>query len=176
MNNNRQERNDFVKKNEQIRYPRVLVVHDGVKLGEMSSRDAQFKARELELDLVEVAPQAKPPVCAIMDYGKYQYEKNKKQSGNKAVTVKEKEFSLRYVISDHDLQTKMNQAKQFLDKGDRVKIIIKFKARENAHKDAGWDVMKKAIDMLAEHGTPEKEPFWEGNRIVVRIFKKKEKK
>jgi translation initiation factor IF-3 len=165
------ENNDYVRKNEQIRHHRVLVVHDGNKLGEMSSRDAQFKARELGLDLVEVSPNSRPPVCSIMDYGKFQYEKSKKQQASSV--VKEKEFSLRYVIDDHDLQTKMNQAKKFLEKGDRVKIIIKFKARENAHREEGWEVINKAVGMLAEVGSPEKPPAMDGNRIVVKLVKKK---
>jgi translation initiation factor IF-3 len=165
------ESNDFTRKNEQIRHNRVLVIYEGNKLGEMSSRDAQYRARELGLDLVEVAPNARPPVCSIMDYGRFQYEKSKKQPA--ANVSKEKEFCLRYVIDDHDLQTKMNQAKRFLEKGDRVKIIIKFKARENAHKDAGWVIINKAIEMLAAFGVPEKPAAMDGNRIVVKIVKKK---
>lgn len=165
------ENSDYVRRNEQIRHNRVLVVYDGNKLGEMSSRDAQFKARELGLDLVEVAPNARPPVCSIMDYGKFQYEKSKKQPAPSV--QKEKEFVLRYVIDDHDLLTKMNQAKRFLEKGDRVKIIIRFKARENAHRDEGWVVIDKAVNMLAEVGSPEKPPAMDGNRIVVKMVKKK---
>ena len=166
---------ELAKKNEQVRHNRVLVIHEGNKLGIMSSRDAQFKARDLGLDLVEVAPNADPPVCVIMDYGKYQYEKNKKSSGSKKSTIKEKEFSLRYVIDEHDLQTKMNQAKKYLDKGNRVKLIVKFKARENAHKEKGWTVINRAVELLAEHGTPEKPANWEGNRIAVKLINKKEK-
>lgn len=173
MNKYKNNQMDVTRKNEQIRHYRVLVVHNGQKLGVMSSRDAQFKARELGLDLVEVSPNAKPPVCSIMDYGKYQYNKSKKQGSNKHGVVKEKEFSLRYVISDHDLQTKMNQAKSYLDKNNRVKLVIKFKSRENAHKDSGWDVMEKAIAMLADHGVPEKPAAWEGNRITCKLVKKK---
>lgn len=165
---------NFTRKNEQIRCPRVLVIYEGNKLGEMPIREAQIKARDFGLDLVEVSPNSSPPVCLIVDYGKYQYEKSKKHSVKPHV-IKEKEFSLRYVISEHDLQTKMNQAKKYLDKGDRVKIVVKFNARENAHKDQGWLVIEKAIKLLEDHGTPEKPPIWEKNRIAVKLKKENNK-
>lgn len=159
------------RKNEQIRYSKVLLIYDGQKLGEMSSREALQKAQSLGLDLVEVSPNARPPVCIITDFGKFQYDKSKKQKKNQ--TVKEKEFAFRYVIDSHDLQTKMNQAKKFLQKGDRVKITIKFKARENAHKEEGWKVIKEAIGMLEEVGSLEKPPAYEGSNIVAKLIAKK---
>jgi len=159
---------DFIRKNEQIRHPQVLVVMDGNKLGVYSSRDAQAMARNEGLDLVEVAPQAKPPVCAIVDFGKYMYERSKAKK-TKSNTVKEKEICFRYVIDTHDLETKINQAKKFLSKGDRVKLIVKFKARENAHRDQGFDVIRSALDMLKDYAVVEKSPLMEGNSIVAKL-------
>lgn len=164
---------DFVRRNGQIRSYRVFVVHDGKKLGEMTSKEAQLIANDLGLDLVEISPTARPPVCSIMDYGKHQYEKTKKKSDNKSHTVKEKEFCLRYVIDQHDLETKMNQAKKFLSKGDRIKLVVKFKARENAHKEQGWVVIDKAVDILKDFGTLEKNPIFESNRIIAKLVPKK---
>ena len=121
---NQQKDKFFVRRNEGIRIPQVLLVEDGVKLGVFKTADALRMARDKGLDLVEVAPHAKPhPVCSIMDYGKYRFEmqqKKKKQEKNSG--PKEKEISFRYVIDDHDLQTKVNQIKGYLEKGDRVKI------------------------------------------------------
>lgn len=166
------QKQNFVRKNEQIRYNQVLLVKDGVKLGFFSSRDALYQARQAGLDLVEVAPNAKPPVCAIIDYGKYLYEQSKAKK-NKSHSIKEKEIVFRYVIDKNDLNTKINQAKKFLEKGDRVKLVVKFKSREHAHKDQGWNVIKEAIEMLKEYGNVEKPPAMEGNTIAVRIIKNK---
>lgn len=164
---------DFVRRNGQIKSYRVFVVQDGKKLGEMSYKEAQFMANDLGLDLVEISPTARPPVCSIMDYGKHQYEKTKKKSENKSHVMREKEFSLRYVIDQHDLETKMNQAKKFLSKGDRVKLTIKFKSRENAHKDQGWLVINKAVDILKDFGILEKTPMFESNKIIAKLLPKK---
>lgn len=171
---NQQKDKFFVRRNEGIRIPQVLLVEDGVKLGVFKTADALRMARDKGLDLVEVAPHAKPhPVCSIMDYGKYRFEmqqKKKKQEKNSG--PKEKEISFRYVIDDNDLQTKVNQIKGYLEKGDRVKITVKFKGRENAHKDQGMVVIKQCLEALAEVADIEKQPSFEGGQITARVTKK----
>lgn len=166
----KQENRDFTRKNEQIRVPRVLLVKDGQKLGEYRTYDALQMAREEGLDLVEVAPNARPPVCAIMDYGKYKYDQAKKsKQGNGP--KEPKEISFRYVIDDHDLLTKTNQIRNWLDHGERVKITVKFKARENAHKEQGMEAIKKCLAGLGEV-VVEKAPSFEGNQIIARVVAK----
>ena len=166
---------DFVRTNEQIRIHQVLLVQDGANLGVVPTREALAKARAAGLDLVEVAPKARPPVCQIMDYGKYMFNKQKKQK-TKSMNRKEKEISFRYVIDVHDLETKANQARKFLEKGQKVKVIVKFKAREKAHKDKGFTAIQKLIDMLEDVASVEKEPAFEGHNITARLDMKKASK
>lgn len=166
---------NFVRRNEQIRIPRVLVVKDGVRLGTFPTFEALRMAREEGLDLVEVAPFERPPVCAIMDYGKNKYEEKKKQKKQQAIQ-KEKEISFRYVIDDHDLLVKANQIRGWLEDGDRVKITVKFKARENAHKDKGMAVVNSLLVMLEGQCRVEKPPGFEGSQIITRLLPKKKDK
>lgn len=168
------EQKDFVRHNESIRIPKVLVVHEGKNLGVMDTRDALRQARFLGLDLVEVAPKARPPVCQIMDYGKYMYEKQKRTK-NKGHATKEKELSFRYVIDDHDLETKANQARKFLEKGHKVKFVVKFKAREKAHKDKGFAALSKIIALLDDVASVEKAPGFEGYNLTARLDAKGKK-
>lgn len=163
---------DFVRSNERIRIYEVLLIHDGQNLGVMKTQDALAKAIEVGLDLVEVAPNSRPPVCQIMDYGKYMYEKNKKK---KQHIVRDKEVSFRYVIDDHDLETKANQIKKFISKGHKVKIVVKFKAREKVHKDKGFVALDKLIAMLGDVVTVEKPPGFEGHCVTARLDKKEPK-
>lgn len=160
---------DLVRRNESIRAREVLLVRDGQKLGVFSLYDARGKAREMGLDLVEVAPHAKPPVCSIMDYGKYMYERQKHKK--RSTMVKEKEVCFRYAIDEHDLETKMNQAKSFLERGDKVRVVVKFKGRENAHKDQGWVIIRKALDMIGDAAAIEQPPKVEGNNITAKIVR-----
>jgi translation initiation factor IF-3 len=162
------EREDFVRCNERIRISQVLVIHEGQNLGVMQTRDAQQKARSLGLDLVEVAPKARPPVCQIMDYGKFMYDKQKRSKA-KSQTRREKEISFRYVIDDHDLETKANHIRKFLSKGMKVKVVVKFKAREKAHKEKGFVALKKLIAMLEDVASVEKAPGFEGHNITARL-------
>ncbi len=159
---------DFVRCNEQIRIPQVLVVHEGKNLGVMPTREALSKARSFDLDLVEVAPQARPPVCSIMDYGKYMYDK-RKRSKSQSHSQKEKEVSFRYVIDDHDLGTKAGQVRRFLEKGFKVKLVVKFKAREKAHKDQGFVTIKKLLALVEDIAVVERPPAFEGNNITARL-------
>lgn len=170
-NDNR--RKDFVRHNEQIRVPQVLVIENGRNIGVMATSIALAKARAAGLDLVEVAAQAKPPVCQIMDYGKFMFDKQKKEKDKTQNNHKEKELSFRYVIDDHDLATKANAARRFLERGDKVRVVVKFKAREKAHKDKGFEALDKLISLVADVATLEKPAAFEGSNIVARLQAKK---
>jgi translation initiation factor IF-3 len=160
---------DFTRTNFQIKVPKVRVVKDGQNLGVMPTFEARKLAQEAGLDLVEVAPQAQPPVCQIIDYGKFKYDKSKKDKDKKSSPNKEKEISFRYVIDEHDLLTKANQAKKFLEKGFRVKLMVKFKARENAHRDQGFVAIKKCIELIGDMAVLDKPPTMEGGTVVARM-------
>ena len=141
----------------------------------MSAKEAQAIANNKNLDLVMISPNANPPVCKIMDYGKYKYEqkKKKKESKKKQKVVNIKEVRLRPGIEANDLNTKANQAIKFLKKGDKVKVELRFRGRELGHKDIGKEVMLKFIDIVKEFGEPTKAPAFEGNNMVVMIDPKK---
>ena len=141
----------------------------------MSARDAQLIANERNLDLVKISPNANPPVCKIMDYGKYKYEQSRKEkeSKKKQKVVTVKEVRLRPGIEQNDLNTKAKQAMKFLQKGDKVKVELRFRGRELGHKDLGKQVMLKFIDQVKEFGEPTKAPTFEGNNMVVMIDPKK---
>lgn len=166
------QRKDFVRCNEQIRFSPVLVVYDGRNLGTMPNYEALAKARAVGLDLVEVAPQARPPVCSIMDYGKYMYERAKRKK-EKQTPQKEKEVTFRYVIDDHDLETKAGQIRRFIEKGMRVKLVVKFKQREKAHREQGFVTMRKLLEKVQDVVTVEKAPSFEGANIIARVDAKK---
>jgi len=171
---NQQPNKKFVRRNEQIRSPKILLIKDGQNLGQYPTSEALKIARAAGLDLVEVAPQSRPPVCQIMDYGKYLYEQQKKKKTQRNSAQKEKEISFRYVISDHDLETKANQARKFIEKGYRVKLIVKFKAREKAHKDQGFVVIKKCVELLDDIAKLDKPVGMEGANVTCRLEAKVE--
>ena len=141
----------------------------------MSAKEAQTIANNKNLDLVMISPNANPPVCKIMDYGKYKYEQSRKEkeSTKKQKVVNIKEVRLRPGIEANDLNTKANQAIKFLKKGDKVKVELRFRGRELGHKDIGKEVMLKFIDIVKEFGEPTKAPAFEGNNMVVMIDPKK---
>ena len=141
----------------------------------MSAKEAQTIANNKNLDLVMISPNANPPVCKIMDYGKYKYEQSRKEkeSKKKQKVVNIKEVRLRPGIEANDLNTKANQAIKFLKKGDKVKVELRFRGRELGHKDIGKEVMLKFIDIVKEFGEPTKAPACEGNNMVVMIDPKK---
>ena len=141
----------------------------------MSAKEAQTIANNKNLDLVMISPNANPPVCKIMDYGKYKYEqaRKEKESKKKQKVVNIKEVRLRPGIEANDLNTKANQAIKFLKKGDKVKVELRFRGRELGHKDIGKEVMLKFIDIVKEFGEPTKAPAFEGNNMVVMIDPKK---
>ena len=141
----------------------------------MSAKEAQTIANNKNLDLVMISPNANPPVCKIMDYGKYKYEQSRKEkeSKKKQKVVNIKEVRLRPGIEANDLNTKANQAIKFLKKGDKVKVELRFRGRELGDKDIGKEVMLKFIDIVKEFGEPTKAPAFEGNNMVVMIDPKK---
>ena len=162
--------------NEEIREREIRVIsNSGEQLGVMSAKDAQVIANNKNLDLVMISPNANPPVCKIMDYGKYKYEQSRKEkeSKKKQKVVNIKEVRLRPGIESNDLNTKANQAIKFLKKGDKVKVELRFRGRELGHKDIGKEVMLKFIDIVKEFGEPTKAPAFEGNNMVVMIDPKK---
>ena len=143
-------------------------------MGIVSAEDAQKIAYEHNLDLVKIAPQAVPPVCRIMDYGKYRFEqlKKEKEARKKQKTVDVKEIRLSLNIDTNDFNTKINQAKKFLKSGDRVKVSIRFRGREMAHSELGKDVMQRAADALSEFGVIDKAPKLEGKSMLMFVSAK----
>lgn len=139
----------------------------------MKTRDALALARGLNLDLVEVAPNASPPVCRLLDYGKYRYEQGKKEKearkSQKVIVVKE--VRLRPKIDDHDLETKGKQARGFLEDGHKVKMTVLFRGREMAHQDIGREVLNQMIDMLRDVATIEQTPRVEGRNMTMLLSK-----
>ena len=162
--------------NEQIRDREVrLIGENGEQLGIMSAREAMKLAEEAELDLVKIAPTAKPPVCKIIDYGKYRYElaRKEKEARKKQKVVELKEIRLSPNIDSNDLNTKMNAAKKFLSKGDKVKITLRFRGREMAHMNASKHILDDFAESLAEVAVVEKAPKVEGRSISMVLAEKK---
>jgi len=145
---------------------------EGEQLGVMPVRDALNKAKESGMDLVEVAAEARPPVCRIMDYGKFRYEKSKRSGKNKAHQTKLKEIRLRPRTGDHDIDFKVKQAIGFLQGKDKVQVTVIYKGRELAHIDEGERVMKGVIEKLAEFGKLESPPNRQARRIMCTIAPK----
>ena len=155
--------------NEQIRDKEIRVIaNDGEQLGVMSARDAWHLAQEKGMDLVKIAPQAVPPVCKIMDYGKYRFEQQKKEKeakkNQRVVDIKEIRLSLN--IDTHDFNTKAAQAAKFLKGGDKVKVSIRFRGREMAHTALGLDVLKRFAESV-EGAVVEKQPKLEGRNMAM---------
>ena len=162
--------------NEQIRDREVrLIGADGEQLGIVSSREAQKIADEAGLDLVKIAPNAKPPVCKVIDYGKYRYEQARKEKDakKKQKTVELKEIRLSPNIEANDLNTKMNAAKKFLAKGNKVKITLRFRGREMAHMNASKHILDDFAASLGEIAVVEKAPKVEGRSISMALAEKK---
>ena len=162
--------------NEQIRDREVrLIGPDGEQIGVVSSREAQKIADEAGLDLVKIAPNAKPPVCKVIDYGKYRYDlaRKEKDAKKKQKTVELKEIRLSPNIDTNDLNTKMNAAKKFLAKGNKVKITLRFRGREMAHMNASKHILDDFAESLAEVAVVEKAPKVEGRSISMVLAEKK---
>ncbi len=158
------------RRNERIRAPKVRVIGpDGSQMGVMSSIDALAAARRYGLDLLEVSPNTEPPVCRILDYGKYLYEESKKQKSNKSTAAKVKEIKLRPHIDRHDYETKMRNAEKFLFSGNKLKITMMLRGREMEFKDVAFDIVKRAIADLAHMGHADSEPKLMGRNISLTV-------
>ncbi|MBQ8392708.1 MAG: translation initiation factor IF-3 [Clostridia bacterium] len=158
--------------NEEIKLKEVRVVSDsGEQLGVMSSSAALDKAYTMGLDLVLIAPTAVPPVCRIMDYGKYRYERDKKEkeAKKKQQTIEVKEVQLSCRIDTHDFNTKANNAIRFLKGGDKVRVVISFRGREMAHTDVGVELIGKFVETCSEYGSIDKAPALDGRKMSVII-------
>lgn len=161
--------------NEEIRAKEVRVVaDDGEQLGVMSSRDAYQKALEMQLDLVEIVPNAKPPVCRIMDFGKYKYEQQKreKDTRKKQKTFTVKEVKVRPNIEDHDFEVKLKNAVRFLEDGDKVKISVMFRGREVSHPELGEVLLVRMAEELKDLAVIERAAKLEGKNMIMIVSPK----
>ena len=159
-----------IRVNSKIRAEEVLVITDkGVQLGVMPTLKAIEEAESAGLDLVEVAPKAKPPVCRLMDYGKLKYDQKKKDQSSKKKqhVIKIKEVRFRPRISQNDFDTKINRAKKFLEQGCHLKITVMFRGREMARKEAGMDLLMRVTNILEDVAKIDKEASMEGRRMSI---------
>lgn len=164
--------------NEEIRDKELRVIdNEGTQLGIMSLEDALNLANERKLDLVNVSPNAKPPVCKILDYGKYRYElqKREKEAKKKQKVTSVKEIRLSTFIEAHDIQVKAKTATKFLKDGDRVKVSLRFRGREKDYASKGLEVMKKFAESVASVGTIDKKPEFEGRSLIMIVAPKTDK-
>ncbi len=162
--------------NEQIRDKEIrLIGEDGEQLGIMSSREAMKLAREADLDLVKIAPTAKPPVCKIIDYGKYRYElaRKEKEAKKKQKVIDVKEILLSPNIEENDINTKANMARKFLVKGDKVKVALRFRGREMAHMQSSKHVLDDFAEKLSDIAVVDKPPKLEGRSMIMFLAEKR---
>ena len=162
--------------NEQIRDREIrLIGENGEQLGIMSARDAYKMAQEAELDLVKIAPTAKPPVCKIIDYGKYRYElaRKEKEARKKQKVIDVKEVRLSPNIDTNDLNTKVGAARKFLEKGDKVKVTLRFRGREMAHMSKSKYILDDFAESLADIAVVDKPSKVEGRSMVMFLTAKK---
>ena len=162
--------------NEQIRDREIrLIGEDGEQLGIMSARDAMKLAREANLDLVKIAPTAKPPVCKIIDYGKYRYEqaRREKDARKKQKTIEVKEIRLSPNIDTNDLNTKVNQARKFVSGGNKVKVAVRFRGRELAHTAVGKTILEDFAQKLSDIAVIDKPAKLEGKSMVMFLVEKR---
>ncbi len=156
--------------NDEIKAKEVrLIDTDGTQLGIVKTKDALEIAQKKNLDLVNVAPTAKPPVCRIMDFGKYQYEKSKreKEARKKQKSVSLKEIKVRPNIEDNDFYTKAKNGRKFLEKGDKVKVTVMFRGREITHTENGKEICERMAQELADYAVVERKPKLEGRNMIM---------
>jgi translation initiation factor IF-3 len=161
---------DSTRINDRIRVPEVrLIGEDGQQIGIVKRDEALDYARERDLDLVEIAPDAKPPVCRVLDYSKYKYEQEqrRKQARKHQQQVTVREMKLRPKIATHDYETKKGHVLRFLKQNDKVKVTIMFRGREQAHPERGEALLRKLADEVSEFGTIEQEPNQEGRNMTM---------
>ncbi|MCR5331578.1 MAG: translation initiation factor IF-3 [Lachnospiraceae bacterium] len=162
--------------NEQIRDKEVRVIgENGEQLGIMSSKEAYMMAKEAELDLIKIAPTAKPPVCKIADFGKFRYEQTRreKEAKKKQKITEVKEIRLSPNIDDNDLATKANQARKPLEHGDKVKASLKFRGREMAHMSNGKEILDQFAELLSDVAAIDKAAKLEGRNMIMFLTQKK---
>ena len=162
--------------NEQIRDKEVrLIGENGEQLGIMSSKEAQKLAREADLDLVKIAPMAKPPVCKIIDYGKYRYEqaRKEKEAKKKQKVIEIKEVRLSPNIEENDLNTKVSAARKFIQKGNKVKITLRFRGREMSHMNNSRHILEEFAEKLSDIAVVDKPSKVEGRSLVMFLSEKR---
>lgn len=176
QNQNQNQNNRWFRVNDQIKFSPVRVIgEDGNALGIMSVDEAKRRARDSDLDLVEVSAQSRPPVCRIMDYSKFKYEqsiKEKKQSQQNK-SVQPKELQLSPVMADHDIEIKANAARKFLESGHRVQLRLVFKKRHQIHKDLGFKVLEKISASLSDVGNSTQKAKLDGNTLSCMLEPKR---
>ena len=175
-NRRREARTNLPQINNNIRFPKIRVVaSDGEQLGIMTPSEALEVAEEQELDLVLVSDKADPPVCRIIDYGKYKYEQERKarEAKKKQHTADVKEVKMRYKIDAHDYEVRINQAKRFLKSGDKVKATVTFRGREIQHADLAETLLKRMLADLAEFAEVQQAPKREGRNMMMMLSPKK---
>ncbi|MBE1237539.1 translation initiation factor IF-3 [Phaeovibrio sulfidiphilus] len=161
---------DGPRANRDIRIPEVRLIDEhGENVGVVSTRDALSRAEAAGLDLVEISPNADPPVCKILDLGKFKYEaqKKKNEAKKKQKVIEIKEIKMRPNIDEHDYQVKLRAAKKFLIEGDKVKVTLRFRGREMAHQDLGIDVLRRVSEELGELIRVEQHPKLEGRQMIM---------
>ncbi len=167
---------DLTKTNGQIRFPNIRVIDsDGAQLGVITPKEAMAIASEKNLDLVLVSETAKPPVCKIMDYGKYKYERDKKlkEAKKKQHNADVKEVKMRYKIEEHDYQVRVKNAQRFLKSGDKVKATVSFRGREIQHSNLAMDLLKRMATDLEDLAEVQQRPKREGRNIMMMLSPKK---
>ena len=152
-----------------------MVGSEGDQIGVMGIRDALARAEEEGMDLVEIAPQAEPPVCRIMDWGKYRFEQSKKAQAarKKQKQVQIKEVKFRPGTDDHDYEVKMRNLRRFIEEGDKVKVTLRFRGREMAHQELGLELLQRVEKDMAEETVVEQRPRMEGRQMVMMLSPKK---
>jgi translation initiation factor IF-3 len=158
--------------NHRIRIPRVRVIaSDGAQIGILDTHEALRMAREEGLDLVEISPKAVPPVCKIMDYGRFKYEtaKKEREERSKRTVIEVKEMKFRPKTDDHDFDFKVKHIREFLGEGNKAKLVIQFRGREIVHPEVGQDVLRRVVAACADVGQVEQAPMMEGRRMLMII-------
>ena len=175
FDNRREYKKDLYRRNQNIRVPEVRVIDtDGTMLGVMPVMQAVSLAKERELDLVEISPNANPPVCKILDYNKYVYEQGKKASEakKKQAKVTLKELRIKSHIAEHDLEVRMRQIEEFLRKKNQVRFVVVFHGRENQHKDIGIEILNNTAKRMAELADVDGNMQSMGNRMFITLIPK----
>lgn len=177
--NKNKEQKKFYRTNERIFASELRVLDsEGKQIGVLTKTEALEKARELEMDLVEIAPTAKPPVARIIDFKKflYQEEKKKREEKKKSKTSETKEVRLGPFMSDNDLETMVRRAREFLEENDKVKLVVRFKGRQMGHPEFGHQVIRKAITNLSDISKVDKDPHFEGRQLIGILSPERKKK